>query len=46
MYPHEDDISSGAFVKHQAEHLERLGHSVKVLRIHGYRSKLNYLKAV
>ena len=46
MYPNTDNLGAGTFVMHQAEYLKKLGHSVNILHILGYRSKFNYLKAV
>lgn len=45
MYPHAEDLSSGSFVQQQAEGLRRLGHTVDVLHILGYRSVLHYATA-
>jgi len=46
MYPGADNPGFGSFVKHQVDGLRAFGHKVDVLYIHGYRSKLNYLKAI
>jgi len=44
MYPTPQTPDYGAFVWHQAEQLRRFGHTVDVVNILGFRSKLNYLK--
>src|SRR5256712_5804704 len=46
MYPTPQTPDYGAFVWQQAEQLRRLGHTVDVINILGFRSKLNYLKGV
>src|SRR2546422_10691311 len=46
MYPTPQKPHYGAFVWQQAEQLRRLGHTVDVINILGFRSKLNYLKGV
>lgn len=46
MYPTEDRPAWGIFVMQQVKQLRRLGHNVDVMNIYGYRSKLNYIKAV
>jgi len=43
MYPHDGQPGSGAFVRQQAEYLQKLGHRVDVLRIAGDKSRLRYL---
>ena len=45
MYPHAGNRGSGAFVMQQVEQLRALRHQVDVLHFHGYRSKLQYLRA-
>jgi glycosyltransferase involved in cell wall biosynthesis len=45
MYPHSGHQSSGAFVKHQVERLQAMGHRVETVDFPGYRSKLEYAKA-
>jgi len=45
MYPSPQRQGYGAFVWQQAEQLRRFGHTVDVVNILGFRSKLNYLKA-
>ena len=45
MYPSPERPGYGAFVWHQTEQLRQLGHTVDVVNIGGFRSKLNYLKA-
>lgn len=45
MYPNAENLASGAFVKHQSDTIKKMGHTVDVLFIRGYRSKLNYLWA-
>jgi glycosyltransferase involved in cell wall biosynthesis len=44
MYPCPERPAWGAFVWHQAQQLRGLGHTVDVVNILGFRSKLNYLK--
>ncbi|OLD71055.1 MAG: hypothetical protein AUI33_08015 [Ignavibacteria bacterium 13_1_40CM_2_61_4] len=44
MYPSPQRPDYGAFVWQQAEQLRRFGHTVDVVNILGFRSKLNYLK--
>src|SRR5436190_17831192 len=44
MYPTPQRPDYGAFVWQQAEQLRRFGHTVDVVNILGFRSKLNYLK--
>src|SRR5712691_11629765 len=44
MYPHPERPGYGAFVRQQAESLGQCGHTVDIINILGYRSKLNYLK--
>ncbi len=44
MYPTLQRPDYGAFVWQQAEQLRRFGHTVDVVNILGFRSKLNYLK--
>ena len=44
MYPTPRRPDYGAFVWQQAEQLRRVGHTVDVINILGFRSKLNYLK--
>ncbi len=43
MYPYAGNPNYGTFVKHQADGLRSLGHSVEVVFIEGYRSKLAYI---
>src|SRR5437879_3587444 len=45
MYPTPERPDYGAFVWQQAEQLRRFGHTVDVVNILGFRSKLNYLNA-
>ena len=45
MYPTPERPGFGAFVWQQAEQLQQLGHTVDVINIPGFRSKLNYLRA-
>lgn len=45
MYPHPEQPGSGAFVKHQVDQLQSLGHHVTVIHVPGYLSRWNYLKA-
>jgi glycosyltransferase involved in cell wall biosynthesis len=45
MYPHAGNPGSGAFVMQQVEQLRALQHQVDVFHFHGYRSKLEYVKA-
>jgi len=42
MYPTPQRPDYGAFVREQAEALRRFGHTVDVINILGFRSKLNY----
>jgi teichuronic acid biosynthesis glycosyltransferase TuaC len=44
MYPNPERPGYGAFVRQQAEHLCQCGHTVDVINILGFQSKLNYLK--
>jgi glycosyltransferase involved in cell wall biosynthesis len=44
MYPTPERPSWGAFIKQQAEQLCQFGHTVDVINILGFQSKLNYLK--
>src|SRR5215510_4335852 len=44
MYPSPERPGYGAFVRQQAEQLRQFGHTVDVINILGFRSKLNYLK--
>jgi glycosyltransferase involved in cell wall biosynthesis len=44
LYPSPERPGHGAFVAHQAEHLRQFGHIVDVVNIHGFQSKLNYVK--
>src|SRR5438132_6386568 len=44
MYPTSQMPHYGAFVWQQAEQLRRFGHTVDIVNILGFRSKLNYLK--
>lgn len=44
MYPSPQRPGSGAFVWHQVEQLRRLGHTVDVIDILGFQSKMNYLR--
>jgi len=44
MYPTPQRPDYGAFVWQQGEQLRRLGHTVDVVNILGFQSKLNYLK--
>jgi len=44
MYPIPERPGYGTFVWQQAEELRRFGHTVDVVNILGFRSKLNYLK--
>lgn len=46
MYPNPERPGYGAFVEQQAEHLCKFGHTVDVVNILGFQSKLNYLKGV
>ncbi|MFA5794831.1 MAG: glycosyltransferase [Candidatus Brocadiia bacterium] len=46
MFPVPDRPAFGIFIKEQVESLRRLGAEVDVLFIEGYRSKLNYIKAI
>jgi glycosyltransferase involved in cell wall biosynthesis len=45
MYPSAERPAYGAFVWQQAEQLRQVGHTVDVVNILGFRSKLNYLKS-
>jgi glycosyltransferase involved in cell wall biosynthesis len=45
MYPRPGNEGSGAFVMHQVEQLQAMGHTVDVLDFPSYRSKFEYLKA-
>ncbi|PYO51809.1 MAG: glycosyl transferase [Candidatus Rokuibacteriota bacterium] len=44
MYPTPERPGYGAFVRQQAEQLRRFGHTVDVINILGFRSRLNYLR--
>src|SRR5262245_43094232 len=44
MFPTPENPGRGAFVWQQVEQLRKLGHTVDVINILGFRSKLNYLK--
>jgi glycosyltransferase involved in cell wall biosynthesis len=44
MYPSPERPGYGTFVRQQAEHLCKFGHTVDVINILGFQSKLNYLK--
>jgi glycosyltransferase involved in cell wall biosynthesis len=44
MYPSPERPGYGAFIKQQAEQLCKFGHTVDVINILGFRSKLHYLK--
>jgi len=44
MYPTPERPGYGAFVRQQAEQLRRFGHTVDVINILGFRSRLHYLK--
>ena len=44
MYPSPEKPAYGAFVWQQAQQLRQFGHTVDVINILGFRSKLNYLK--
>jgi glycosyltransferase involved in cell wall biosynthesis len=44
MYPSPQRPGSGAFVWQQVEQLRRFGHTVDVVDILGYQSKMNYLR--
>jgi glycosyltransferase involved in cell wall biosynthesis len=44
MYPSPERPGYGAFVWQQAEQLRQFGHSVDVINILGFKSKLNYLR--
>jgi len=46
MYPTPERPDYGTFVWQQAEQLRRLGHTVDVVNILGYRSRLNYVKGI
>jgi hypothetical protein len=43
MYPSPQRPGSGAFVCQQEEQLRRFGHTVDVINILGFQSKMNYL---
>src|SRR3989442_6860721 len=45
MYPSAERPGYGAFVSQQAEQLRQFGHTVDVINILGFRSKLNYVKS-
>ena len=45
MYPSPERPAYGAFVWQQVEQLRQLGHTVDVVNILGFQSKMNYLKA-
>jgi teichuronic acid biosynthesis glycosyltransferase TuaC len=44
MYPTPQRPGSGAFVYQQVEQLRRFGHTVDVINILGFQSKMNYLR--
>jgi glycosyltransferase involved in cell wall biosynthesis len=44
MYPSPQRPGHGAFVRHQVEQLRRFGHTVDVINILGFQSKMNYLR--
>jgi glycosyltransferase involved in cell wall biosynthesis len=44
MYPGPERPAYGTFIRQQAEQLRHIGHTVDVVNILGFRSKLNYLK--
>jgi teichuronic acid biosynthesis glycosyltransferase TuaC len=44
MYPSPQRPGSGAFVCQQVEQLRRFGHTVDVINILGFQSKMNYLR--
>ena len=44
LYPSPERPGYGAFVGQQAEHLRQFGHTVDVVNILGFQSKMNYLK--
>ena len=44
MYPTPERPGYGAFVRQQAEQLREIGHTVDVINILGFRSRLNYVK--
>jgi glycosyltransferase involved in cell wall biosynthesis len=44
MYPSPQRPASGAFVCHQVEQLRRFGHTVDVINILGFQSRMNYLR--
>jgi teichuronic acid biosynthesis glycosyltransferase TuaC len=44
MYPSPQRPGFGAFVCHQVEQLRRFGHTVDVINILGFQSKVNYLR--
>jgi glycosyltransferase involved in cell wall biosynthesis len=43
MYPDGENPGSGAFVRQQADHLQKAGHHVDVLHIESKKSRLKYL---
>jgi teichuronic acid biosynthesis glycosyltransferase TuaC len=43
MYPHAEQPGSGAFVRHQVQGLQALGHHVTVVHVRGYASKWQYV---
>jgi teichuronic acid biosynthesis glycosyltransferase TuaC len=43
MYPDADNPGAGAFVRQQAEHLQKAGHQVDILHIRSSRSRLKYI---
>jgi teichuronic acid biosynthesis glycosyltransferase TuaC len=45
MYPNPERPAYGTFVWQQAEQLRQFGHTVDVVNILGFRSKLNYVKS-
>src|SRR3989442_310624 len=45
MYPSAERPGYGAFVWQQAEQLRQFGHTVDVVNILGFRSKLSYVKS-
>jgi glycosyltransferase involved in cell wall biosynthesis len=46
MYPSPERPGYGAFVRQQAEQLRQFGHTVDIISIPGFQSKLNYLRGV
>ena len=42
MYPHAEQPGGGAFVRHQVQGLQALGHDVTVIHVRGYASKWQY----